>query len=1107
MTLVTWHRSELTEEFGKLRRDLPPSLLNSLVLAGLVPADEGKAGPARFSALAIVPILQAQASSQPLEDERLPREARPFLEMQRGVQAAAALCILRVEQTLVRSASLGALASMLTQWDASTLESLRGDARLEWRLTELLVWLRSEAASVVTVGAAAGSPQPRALVGNAPGSSGWSAPSVPALLPVYGLATPARPAPAVTASFAERLARISAAVGKPVPVSLESSGPPEGGAMPIPVVTEGAPPPKPTPALPRPLPKRQSVGRAVSDELDWGLEQIDASASPMGPVTQTPVVDAPGEALPSASEGPLSETVAQDAPAMLSQDAPALIVQESSGLHPAVLLELDRAAAAFTRDSDVSEVLGTSAWLPPSSEREAVGTAGWLPPSSERESVGTAGWLPPSSERESVGTAGWLPPSSERESVGTASWLPPSSEREAVGTASWLPPSSEREVVGTAAPSGVSPDQVVGRAPSFQIAPELYEDTETGSPAVQAEPSSGAEVTESVWSESDVHADGQVPARWEMAVDAVRRLAKRDEQGPLSYETEALAANAIAACLTCEVFEVEPDLLQLADDATIAIVELVWTELEPELSNADRAELAVRFGERLSRRRGTVDRVSLREQLVGICRLLLRDPALAYDLLTDRFTAVDLTAEECNLISDLADDTANQLHWAELLERSAAARPELATLFSGYRLDVLERMGDLTGVADALERMLTETTDTLTYLAILRRTMVIVENDLGDLHRAAELARNAIASGRFDDQLLGEADRIFAEAWRFEELSNLLLDAVASQPVGSVILNAVLRRAYYLARDHFSDAHQASSTMLRLLIDPRHDAGLMLSKVVLPEEYDPARREAEALREFAIARPTDAVTPSLQLRAAHLFAGVLNDDDAAAKQVMEALPRLGADADLIHSAEQVMFALTRSADYGADAVGWLLGRAHAFEDKAATLALLVGLMQLPSDAAISDEARAEIWEDALALADSPELPAAGRASAHLAVARLKRGAGAVRTAAYHAVQAAEQAADEDVDEEIFADALGELGDLGGSTLRAWGGDEVSARALFSNNLAVLLNFGRLCSQAGAWPQAVRAFERAVPLLRATEDAAGLADVQQQLDAARQQLPQ
>jgi hypothetical protein len=98
-------------------------------------------------------------------------------------------------------------------------------------------------------------------------------------------------------------------------------------------------------------------------------------------------------------------------------------------------------------------------------------------------------------------------------------------------------------------------------------------------------------------------------------------------------------------------------------------------------------------------------------------------------------------------------------------------------------------------------------------------------------------------------------------------------------------------------------------------------------------------------------------------------------------------------------------------------------------------------------------------------------------------------------------------ADEEVDELLFADALAELGDLGGSSLRGWGGDEVSARALFSNDLTVLLNFGRLCSQAGAWPQAVRAFERAVPLLRATDDAAGLAEVEQQLDAARQQLPQ
>jgi tetratricopeptide (TPR) repeat protein len=410
-------------------------------------------------------------------------------------------------------------------------------------------------------------------------------------------------------------------------------------------------------------------------------------------------------------------------------------------------------------------------------------------------------------------------------------------------------------------------------------------------------------------------------------------------------------------------------------------------------------------------------------------------------------------------------------------------------------------------VADALERTLTETTDPLTYLALLRRTMALVENDLGDLHRAAELARNAIASGRFDDQLLGETDRLFSEAWRFEELSDLLLNAVSTEPAGSVRLTAVLRRGYYLARDHFSDALQASRTMVELLVDPRHDVVLMLAKVVLPAEYDAARREAEALREFARVRPDDAATPAVRIRAAYLFAMVLNDDDSGAEQLMAALPRLGDDPVLILAAEQVMFVLTRSAEYGPDAVGWLIARAHAFEDRAASLNLLVGLMQLPADAAVTDEARAEISEDAIALADSPEVPASDRAAAHLAVARLKRGMGAVRTAAYHAVQAAEQAADEEVDELLFADALAELGDLGGSSLRGWGGDEVSARALFSNDLTVLLNFGRLCSQAGAWPQAVRAFERAVPLLRATDDAAGLAEVEQQLDAARQQLPQ
>ena len=1019
MTLVTWHRSELTEEFGKLRRELSPSLLNSLVLAGLVPAEETQGVASRFSALAIVPILQAQASSQPFEDERLPREARPFLELHRGVRAAAALCIQRVEQTLVRCASLGTLASMLRQWDAATLESLRGDARLEWRLTQLLDWLRTEADSALPVAApAAKVPAVASLSG-----AGWSVPSVPALSPVYGASGPARPAAAVSASFAERLARISAAVGKPLPVSPVPAQQPaaEPAASSAPALQQAVPQPRPAAPIPRPLPKRQPVERAVSDEVDWGFEQVAPSSSPASVAVAAPA-EVPGSAVaaPELVAPSWPALVAQSAPDPVAPSSPALLAQESTGLHSAIKFEVGPSQAEAREEIDLSASLGTAISL-------ALASA-----------------------------------------------------------------SSEGPKVAS---------------PAFEISRDLFDASEPEAPSVAAYPSSNADVTESVWSESNIDVGQQEPARWELAVDAIRRLAQSGEAGQLSPYAEAMAANAVAACLACEVYEVEPDLLQFADDATLPLAELVWAELEPELSNSERAELAVRFAERLSRRRTADGRVLLRKQLVGVCRIVLRDPALAYDLLTDRFTSMDLTAEECDLVSELADETANQASWSELLERSSVERPELATLFSGYRLEAMERVGDLTGMADALERTLTETSDTLTYLALLRRTMALVENDLGDLHRAAELARNAIASGRFDDQLLGETDRLFAEAWRFEELSDLLLNAVSSEPAGSLRLTAVLRRLFYLARDHFADALQASRTMVELLVDPRHDAGLMLSKVVLPTEYDAARREAEALREFALVRPDDDVTPAVRIRASYLFALVLNDDDSGAEQLMGALPRLGDDPALIIAAEQVMFALTRSAEYGADAVGWLLARAHACQDRADALGQLVALMQLPAEAAISDEARAEISEDAIALADSPEVPAADRAAAHLAVARLKREAGALRTAAFHAVQAAEQAADDEVDELLFADALAELGDLGGSSLRAWGGDEVSARALFSNNLTVLLNFGRLCSQAGAWPQAVRAFERAVPLLRATDDAAGLSAAEQQLDAARQQLPQ
>lgn len=1076
MTLVTWHRSELTEEFGKLRRDLSPSLLNSLVQAGLVPTDESQPGPPRYTALAIVPLLQAQASAQPFEDARLPREVRPFIERQRGVAAANSLCIQRVEQTLVRCASLGLLANMLPQWDSATVESLRGDARLEWRLNQLLTWLRAEAAKPVAPAVRPTAPSLGVVQPEAQSGSGWTVPSVPTLAPVFGAVAPPRPAPAVSASFAERLARISAAVGKPAPIAPAVaaaaapvfSAPTRAAALDTKLPAPPTPNAKPAATLPRPLPKRQAVERVVSDEVEWGFEQVAPSSNPVALRVPTPV--SPFAVEPPAVVAPVAASAASVA------DAPAAVIAAPLPPVSAPPLAVESAAQA----PEAPPVVEAPKVVP-------AAVAAVVEAPAEAEPAPAAPEIAPDPVEE-------LPASTAHEGgLAEALGLSEAELGTSLGTAISIALSSTSDELGAL------------RSPTFEISPELFEPSEPVAPSLSNAPASSASVTESVWSEADAAAATHEPARWELAVDAVRRLKESGSEGRVSPYAEAMAANAVAACLECEIYEVEPDLLQFADDAAIELVELVWRELEPELSNSDRAELAVRFAERLSRRRDSAERVALRKQIVGVCRLVLNDPALAFDLLTDRFAAVDVTQEECDLLAELAEETANQVAWSSLLDRAVSERPELASLFSGYRLEAMEQVGDLTGVADALERTLSETTDPLAYLALLRRTMTMVETDLGDLHRAAELARNAVASGRFDDKVLGELDRLYAEAWRFEELSDLLLNAVASEPAGSIRLTAVIRRAYYLARDHFSDPLLASRKMAELLLDPRHDAAAMLTKVVLPTDYDQARREADALRELALVRPDEPFMPAIRVRAAYLYAIVLGDDDSGAEQLMAALPRIGDDPALIVSAEQVMFALTRSTEYGADAVGWLLARAHSFEDRAAALSLMVELMQLPVDAAISDEVRAEVSEDAVALADSPEVPPAARASAHLAVARAKRSVGAVRTAAYHAVQAAENAADEEVDEQLFADALAELGDLGGSSLRAWGGDEVSARALFSSNLVVLLNFGRLCSEAGAWPQAVRAFERAVPLLRAADDEAGAAAAEQQLEAARQQL--
>ena len=1072
MTLVIWHRSELTEEFGKLRRDLSPSLLASLVQAGLVPVDESQPGPARYSALALVPLLQAQASAQPLDDLRLPREVRPFLELQRGVTAATSLCIQRVEQTLVRCASLGLLVRQLPDWDAATLESLRGDARLEWRLHQLMNWLRSDA--VLPLPAA----PPRAIapslglpVAEPPSGSGWTVPAVPTLAPVFGSVAPSRPAPAVSASFAERLARISASVGKPVVAVAPQPAPPAvapaPAAAPLPILPKSSSLPKPSsvpkpstfarPASPLPLPKRAQVEQVVAEEVDWGFEQVAPSSSPAVLVAPVP------------ASSPVSE--------------PVVVVESEVSTAPqgTVLVEIAETPAA---QPDV--VVAEPVAAPVEAETPAMLASVAVP----------SPWVEePAPLKPSVDAA-----------VGDAAGA-----SDAGSEASGLVDDDVHASINTAVSTAFAEPVVesAARRPAFEIAPELYEEEGHVVAPEARDPvdafGEAAVATETVWSESAHEAAPREPAEWELAVDAVRRLNECAQDGALSAYAEAMAANAVAACLACEVYEVEPDLLQFADDASLEIVELVWLELEPELASSARAELAVRFGERLSRRRDAAGRTALRKQIAGVCRVVLNDAALAYELLTDRFATLDITREECDLLTELAEETANQSSWSELLERTAAERPELAAMFSAYRLAALERVGDMTGVADALERTLSETTDQLTYLALLRRTMTLVEEELGDLHRAAELARTAVVCGRFDDRVLGELDRLYAEAWRFEELFDLLLEATRSEPAGSLRLAAVLRRAYYLARDHFSDPVLASRKMVDLLLDSRNDAAVMLGKIVLPEDYEQARREADALRELALVRAEDAFSAAVRVRAAYLYAVVLSDDQSGAEQLMAALPLIGDEPELIRTAEQVMLSLTRSTEYGADAVAWLVARAHAYEDRAAGLAMMVSLLQLPLDAALTDEARAELSEDIVSLADDGAIAPSDRAAAHLAVARAKRSAGAVRTAAYHAVQAAENASDDGVDEQLFADALGELGELGGSSLRAWGGDEVSARALFSNHIDVLRNFGRLCSEAGAWTQAARAYERLVPLLRAAEDASGLTDAEACLDRARQQL--
>ena len=131
--LQTLTRAELLDEVARLGHQMDSAELDALMALGVLPFVETDSGD-HFPMAALIQFVDALDAGAPLVIDELKERCHIFLDAMDGVANGLASAHRELRQLLSERAVLGELHRMLPVMEAGALETLRGDARLEWRL-------------------------------------------------------------------------------------------------------------------------------------------------------------------------------------------------------------------------------------------------------------------------------------------------------------------------------------------------------------------------------------------------------------------------------------------------------------------------------------------------------------------------------------------------------------------------------------------------------------------------------------------------------------------------------------------------------------------------------------------------------------------------------------------------------------------------------------------------------------------------------------------------------------------------------------------------------------------------------------------------------------
>ena len=131
--LQTLTCAELLDEVRRLGHELDSVELDALIALDVVPFDETDDGD-MFPLFALVQVLDALNTAAPLTMDELRERCRTFMDAMDGVANGLSSAHRELRELLAQRAVLGELHRMLPVMESGALETLRGEARLEWRL-------------------------------------------------------------------------------------------------------------------------------------------------------------------------------------------------------------------------------------------------------------------------------------------------------------------------------------------------------------------------------------------------------------------------------------------------------------------------------------------------------------------------------------------------------------------------------------------------------------------------------------------------------------------------------------------------------------------------------------------------------------------------------------------------------------------------------------------------------------------------------------------------------------------------------------------------------------------------------------------------------------